>query len=105
MFWMRNKENSFPTHTLIWRPAFFSFCSQKKLDIRARSYKMLVRLANREDPDQTASEAADLSMIWVCPVCVGLVQNFSTFTVAYIANNMNSDLTASLRFILFASMM
>ena len=20
MFWMRNKENSFPIHTLIWRP-------------------------------------------------------------------------------------
>ena len=21
MFWMRNKENKFPIHTLIWRPA------------------------------------------------------------------------------------
>ena len=28
-------------------------------------HKMLVRVANREDPDQT-------SLIWVCTVCLGL---------------------------------
>ena len=39
---------------------------------------MLVRLANREDPDQTASSEA------VCAVCVGqatCVRNFNTFTL------------------------
>ena len=44
---------------------------------RAGIYKILVRLANREDPDQTASlEAADCflrsSLIWVCLVCLCL---------------------------------
>ena len=29
---------------------------------------MLVRVANREDADQTASSEA----VWVCPVCLGL---------------------------------
>ena len=24
MFWMKNKENSFPIHTLIWRPVLYS---------------------------------------------------------------------------------
>ena len=36
----------------------FSFCSQIKLPITARIFKMLVRMANREDPDQTASSEA-----------------------------------------------
>ena len=37
----------------------FSFCSQKKmLVIRAETQKMLLRKANREDPDQTASSEA-----------------------------------------------
>ena len=26
MFWMRNKDNSFPIHTLIWRPDCFIAC-------------------------------------------------------------------------------
>ena len=30
----------------------------KMLDMRAEIHKMLVRIANREDPDQTASEEA-----------------------------------------------
>ena len=30
------------------------------LVIRARNHKMLDRMANREDPDQTASEQSDL---------------------------------------------
>ena len=40
MFWMRNKENSFPIHTLIWRPE----CNQyfkKGLDNKTFSVKML----------------------------------------------------------------
>ena len=36
----------------------FSFCSKKMLVIRAGTHKMLVRKANQEDPDQTASEEA-----------------------------------------------
>ena len=35
----------------------FSFCSQM-LVIRAGSHKMFFRIANREDPDQTASSEA-----------------------------------------------
>ena len=30
-----------------------SFCSKKKVGFRARIHKMFVRIANREDPDQT----------------------------------------------------
>ena len=33
--------------------------------IKAGIHKMLVRIANREDPDQTASR-----LIWVCTVCL-----------------------------------
>ena len=49
------------------------------LIIRTEIHKVFVRIANREDPDQ--------SLIWVCAVCLGLfwqatsVQNLSTFTV------------------------
>ena len=35
---------------------------------RAGIHKMLDRIANREDPDQTASSEG--SLIWVCPVCL-----------------------------------
>ena len=37
---------------------FLFLFSNKKLDFRAGIYKMLVRIANREDPDQTASSEA-----------------------------------------------
>ena len=43
---------------------FFLF-SNKKLVIRAGTGKRLVRIANRENPDQTASSEA------VCHVCLG----------------------------------
>ena len=36
---------------------FLVLLSNKMLVIRAGIHKMLVRIANREDPDQTASEA------------------------------------------------
>ena len=39
------------------------------LDIRAGIHKTLVRIANREDPDQTAPKS---SLLRVCPVCLGL---------------------------------
>ena len=47
MFWMRNKENGFPIHTLIWRPEkvshqplkFDLLSSVVTLKIRARSPK------------------------------------------------------------------
>ena len=32
---------------------------------------MFVRIANREDPDQTASSEYRSSLIWVCTVCLG----------------------------------
>ena len=38
--------------------AFFFLFSNKKLVFRAGIHKMLVRIANREDPDQTASSEA-----------------------------------------------
>ena len=59
-------------------PTFFYFCSQIKccLTGRARIHKMLVRIANREDPDQTAS-----SLIWVCTVCLGLFDEQLVFEI------------------------
>ena len=36
----------------------FQMFSNKMLVIRAGSHKMVVRIANREDPDQTASSEA-----------------------------------------------
>ena len=85
MFWMRNNENNFPIHTLIWKPASLEnhVDTQEWLEIRssytinvlnlnisffctpikyvffmARIYKMLVRIANGEYPDWTASSEA-----------------------------------------------
>ena len=37
---------------------FLFLFSKKILDFRAGSDKMLIRIANREDPDQTASSEA-----------------------------------------------
>ena len=36
MFWMRNKENNFPIHTLIWRPAFYSSSIFSKYQLFAK---------------------------------------------------------------------
>ena len=46
------------------------------LVIKAGNSKMLARIANREDPDQTASG------IWVCTVWP-FWQNFITYTVGF----------------------
>ena len=47
----------------------FLFLFSNKMVIRvAGNHIMLVRKANREDPDQTASSS---SLIWVWPVCLG----------------------------------
>ena len=51
MFWLRNKKNNIPVCTIVWRPMLLN----KMLVIRAGIHKMLVRVASREDPDQTAS--------------------------------------------------
>ena len=56
------------------------FVLNKKLFIRAGIHKMLVRIANREDPDQTASSEEDKVLFW------GGVQNVSSgFTVQYVS--------------------
>ena len=39
------------------------------LVIRAGSHKMLVGIANREDPDKNA----EACLIWVCTVCLDLL--------------------------------
>ena len=39
-------------------PSFYFFCFRKMLVIRVGILKMLVRIANSEDPDQTASSEA-----------------------------------------------
>ena len=49
---------------------FFLFVLHKKLFIRAGIHKMLVRIANREDPDQSVSLEEDTVLFW------GGVQNF-----------------------------
>ena len=46
MFWMRNKENSFPMCTFICRPGVNSFLASSDL-----SY-LLITFANNLDPDQ-----------------------------------------------------
>ena len=58
---------------------FHFLLTNKILIIRTEIHKMFVRIANREDPDE--------SLIWVCTVCLSLfwqatsVRNFSTFTL------------------------
>ena len=49
---------------------FLFLLSNKMMVFRTGIHKMLVRKANREDPDQTTFE--DASLIWVCVVCLGL---------------------------------
>ena len=59
---MLNKVSSFMTKATVNVLKFqtlFLFCSQiKSWVIKAGIHKMLVRIANREDPDQTASSEA-----------------------------------------------
>ena len=47
------------------------------LAIRAVIHKMHVRIANREDADQTASSEA--SLIWVCTICLDVFCNQLVF--------------------------
>ena len=55
---------------------FLLLFSNKLLVFRAGIHKLLVRIANREDPIIRSS------LIRVCTVCLGLsVQNFRSFTV------------------------
>ena len=61
------------------------------LVIRAGIHKKLVRIANREHPDQTRS-----SLIKVCPVCLDLfgrqlMFKFRTFTVLMTLDCLNPD--------------
>ena len=60
----------------------FSFCSQIKCWFsRAGIHKFFVRVANREDPDQSDLGLPFLSRpFWQVPS----VQNFRTFTVIYL---------------------
>ena len=49
------------------------------LVFRAGIHKIRVKIANREDPDQTASLEA--SLIWVCSVCLGLFDRQLVFGI------------------------
>ena len=64
MFWLRNKKLDF-WYTLLTNGlckvnfltnlnTFLSLLSNKMLVIKAGIHKILVRIANREDPDETA---------------------------------------------------
>ena len=76
MMWLRNNNVNFLVCTLNKRPVLpYSKCykimntfiflfSNKMLAFRAGIHKKLVRIANREDTDQT--------LIWVCAVCLSL---------------------------------
>ena len=46
--------------------------SNEMMTIRSAIHKMLVRIANSEDPDLTASSEAMSSLIWDFTVCQGL---------------------------------
>ena len=69
MFWMRNKENNFPIHTLIWRPAFYSssiFSKEstfrKKIQDFVYNTGSTTRVSQSLDLDQTRQFVApDLS--------------------------------------------
>ena len=62
---------------------FLFLFSNKMLVFRAGIHKFLVRVANREDPDQTASSDCFFrsSLIWVCPVYLGLFGNQLVFDI------------------------
>ena len=65
-------------NVLKFRTPFFFLFSNKMLVFRAGIYKILVRIANREDPDQTASSDLGLSRpFWQ----TANVRSFRTFTV------------------------
>ena len=61
----------------------------KMMGFQGLNHKMLVGIANREDPNQTASKS---SLIRVSPVCLGpfwqatSVQNFRAFTVNIVSS-------------------
>ena len=55
---------------------FIFLFSNKILIIRAGTHRMLVRIANRVDPYQTAS-----LLIWVCAVCLGFFGRHPVFEI------------------------
>ena len=56
---LQNMNDGISTVNFLIFQTLFSFCSLKEmLVIRTGIHKMYVRVANREDPDQTASEEA-----------------------------------------------
>ena len=61
--------NSQVSWILKFRTLFLFLFSYKSLVFRAEMNKMLVRIANREYSDQTASLS---SLMWVCTVCQDL---------------------------------
>ena len=63
MFCLRNKKFIFQIHTLICRPEFYSSVygkytknATKMLVIRCLIFKIVVKIANSDDQDQTAHE-------------------------------------------------
>ena len=50
------------------------------LKARAGSHQMIVRIADREDPDQIASSVRS-SLIWVCIICLGFVGRQLVFKI------------------------
>ena len=65
---------------------FLFLFSNKMLVFGARIHKFLVRVANREDPDQTASseKQSDLGLPYLSEpfLQVASVRNFRTFTIS-----------------------
>ena len=62
----------------IWNTFRFS---NKMMVFKAGIHKILVRIANGVDPDQTASEKS--SLIWVCTVCPGIFMQASTWVKVF----------------------
>ena len=63
---------------LKFQTLFFFCCQIKKLVFRAEIHKILVRKANREDPDQSDLGLPCLSgLLWPDSYCL----NFLTFTI------------------------
>ena len=59
------------------------------LVFRSRTYKMLERIAYREDPDQTASKQSDLGLCCLSSLSLQAtsVRNLRTFTLVCLNNN------------------
>ena len=69
-------------HVNVQNYEFFTFCSPKKLVIRAGIHKIIVRIANREDTDQIAPSDVCLC-IFGKQLVFTIIEHLSFFQLIY----------------------